>query len=281
MVLSRAQIAQIFASDAERYEQEKEKSLQALGKTSPYAGLEKLTNVAAGAITGGLTGGPLGAITGGIKGTSASNPIEAGVGGASMGGGLTDIIGSPADVPQIPGGISGAVQDTMGKPGDIGQLFRPENFEKTSQLYKSMTGEQSGADMLGKLGTINKESITKQETKDKAQLEYDRKLESERIKRQQVLDDAKTKREHEKEMVKVRKTEDGKKPKVDENLQKQNYLSAMNNISKAVKKYAEQPDALNQYYEGIRGIADELWLKGELSKEQYNAIIKKITIEEF
>ena len=193
MVLSRAQIAQIFASDAERYEQEKEKSLQALGKTSPYAGLEKLTNVAAGAITGGLTGGLGGAVMGGIKGSSASNPIEAGVGGASMGGGLTDIIGSPADVPQIPGGISGAVQDTMGKPGDIGQLMRPENFEKTSQLYKSMTGEQSGEDMLGKIGTINKEAITKQETKDKAQLEYDKKLEEARVKREQEVSDMNTK----------------------------------------------------------------------------------------
>jgi hypothetical protein len=280
MPLSRQQIAEIFATDAERYKKKKEESLDQLGKTTPYAGLEKLTNIGVGAITGGLSGGLGGAVMGGISGSNADNPIQAGISGASMGTGLTDIIGSPSSVPQIPGGISGAVQDTMGKSGDIGQLIRPENFEKTSQLYKTMTGEQSGADMLGKLGTINKEAITKQEKKDQTQIDYDRKLDEAKTKRQNELDDAKTKREHEKELAKVKKSADGKKPKVDEANQKANYISAKNNIAKATKKYANDPIALSKYYEGIQGIADEMWQAGDLSNAQYNDIMKKINIEE-
>jgi hypothetical protein len=282
MALSRQQIAQIFASDADRYAQEKERALQQLGKTSPYAGLEKLTNIGVGAITGGLSGGLGGAVMGGISGSNADNPIQAGVGGMSMGSGLTDIIGTAADVPQIPGGISGAVQDTMGKPGDIGQLLRPENFDKTAELYKGMTGKQSGEDVLSKIGTINKAAITKQETKDATALKRQNELDDMATKQQNAIDLANVKAENKPTPTPKPKPtpKPTPKPKVDEVKQRKNYVSATNNIDNAMKKYADKPEVLAQYFTGVKKLADELWTKGELSNAQYNAIIKKMKTEE-
>jgi len=267
MPLSRQQIAQIFATDAERYKQKKEEDLTALGKTTPYAGLEKLTNIGVGAITGGMTGGLGGAVMGGISGSNADNPIEAGVGGASMGTGLTDITSVTPQM-NIPGGVSGEVANTVGKTQDLGQLFRPENMNKTAELYKGMTGEQSGPDMMSKIGTINKDAL-------KIKTDKQDKIDAENRKQQNAIDLANVKKENKPaKPVKPVKPVKPTTPKVDTEVKRTNFISATTKLDQvfSMTDTTKIPELLAK----IKARANELYQKGELDKADYNAIMTRI-----
>jgi len=241
MVLSRQQVTELFARDADKYEAKKESARANIKNFDPFStGAGALFKTGVGAVAGGLTGGLGGAVAGGIKGAGANNPIDAGLGGMSAGTGLTQI-----------GGVEG--------------LMNPDNALKSAEFLKGMSG--SSEDAMSKIGKITQEDIDK---KNKRKIE----LEDAKTKRANELADMKTKQEYAKELALLKKTNTTKK--ADPKVQRENFVSAKTNIAKAKAKYADDPEMLSQYLVGLQDVADSIYAEGNLSQAQYNAIIKLI-----